>query len=968
MSNNSNDKGLKQDREKKWEKAQIKAFKSWMNSYLEKRGLEINDITEDLKDGVRMLTFLEIVKGTKIKGWSNPAHMKIHQIQNANIAIQFIQGLGVRLVGVGAENIVDGNVKLTLGLLWSLFKKIRIESIEAEGQSSEDGLLAWLRKMTQEYDGIEITDFKESFRNGMAFSALIHKFKPEAIDFDSLDPNNAEENLRNAFEIAETQLGIPKLLDVEDMLDGTVDERSLVLYNSLFFHAYVADEERRKEIEQREREKKEQEAKMNDRFQELEEKVKVLEEQNETLLKEKETLLAENAELHTSKTEFETKFVEIEKNFETVRQEKEVLEQEKEVFIEKEKESSTSVTELQEKIELLTEEVKYLKTREIMDTELRELLENKVGTLELLLEEKTEQNVNIVNEKENIDAEIDGIKVEKEKLSEQVENLEEEKNSLLTDAEEKRRKLQEMESKKSSLMEQIKKLKDRVTKEIERQKEKQLEIQKLKETISVFQKKQIVETKARVGLDVLKKNLEDHLEDLYRWRDINDEEFKEDVEEFDLSRVISDISMKGFEEQLNYLDEKLQEENRALQRIIQLKDSEKEIKEITIKQGWLTMKGRKEWKKRWFKLSGSRLTYYEDQETEDISGCIQLDKNCDVVRQKAVKEDQNSNKKAWPLKITVGERKLFVRAQTKKERHAWFLVLTSSIAHLSYTKYCEENNLRPDTRVLNLFDNEKSPSFNLNCKEINDGTIYSLIKGLPGRDEIEDLSLSKCKLNDSHIAKIGPVLEKLNFTSINLSHNELTSDSIPQFIKTISCEKIEIIDLSNNQINDEGICLLAEQLPTLTKLSVLNLSNNNIGDAGASALADALAKESVNIPTIQLSNNNIGDEGADAFAKLLESDKNISTLCLHHNNIGDDGAFALSQTLADNTTLNTVNLSHNNLGSKGALAIRDLLKQNKDIITFDISNNPNLISGNDLSDFLNVNGFSFSSLVFNRNI
>eukprot|EP01115_Flamella_aegyptia_P014990 TRINITY_DN88686_c0_g1_i1.p1 TRINITY_DN88686_c0_g1~~TRINITY_DN88686_c0_g1_i1.p1 ORF type:complete len:179 (+),score=52.26 TRINITY_DN88686_c0_g1_i1:7-543(+) len=162
--------------------------------------------------------------------------------------------------------------------------------------------------MTQEYDGIEITDFKESFRNGMAFSALIHKFKPEAIDFDSLDPNNAEENLRNAFEIAETQLGIPKLLDVEDMLDGTVDERSLVLYNSLFFHAYVADEERRKEIEQREREKKEQEAKMNDRFQELEEKVKVLEEQNETLLKEKETLLAENAELHTSKTEFETKF------------------------------------------------------------------------------------------------------------------------------------------------------------------------------------------------------------------------------------------------------------------------------------------------------------------------------------------------------------------------------------------------------------------------------------------------------------------------------------------------------------------------------------------------------------------------------------------------------------------------------------------------------------------------------------
>jgi Calponin homology (CH) domain len=76
----------------------------------------------------------------------------------------------------------------------------------------------------------------------MAFLALVHRFNPEktAVNLNDHHNNTPEHNLSVAFELAEKELGIPKLLDVKEVFDGRVDERSLVLYTSLFFHAFKA--------------------------------------------------------------------------------------------------------------------------------------------------------------------------------------------------------------------------------------------------------------------------------------------------------------------------------------------------------------------------------------------------------------------------------------------------------------------------------------------------------------------------------------------------------------------------------------------------------------------------------------------------------------------------------------------------------------------------------------------------------
>jgi septal ring factor EnvC (AmiA/AmiB activator) len=105
--------------------------------------------------------------------------------------------------------------------------------------------------MTADYEGVEVRNFKESFNDGLAFSALINAMDPEALDFYALDQSEKEKNLNNAFDIAEQKLGIPKLLDPEDLLSGNADERAVILYSSMFFHAFIADEEKRKLVEQK---------------------------------------------------------------------------------------------------------------------------------------------------------------------------------------------------------------------------------------------------------------------------------------------------------------------------------------------------------------------------------------------------------------------------------------------------------------------------------------------------------------------------------------------------------------------------------------------------------------------------------------------------------------------------------------------------------------------------------------------
>ena len=107
------------------------------------------------------------------------------------------------------------------------------------GPSGVRGLLAWCRAVLTGYPGINIRDMSTSWRDGRAFCAIINKFRPDLINFSLLSTTKPTYNCHLAFSTAEKFLGIPRLLDVSDIVDTKCpDQLSVMTYVSLFYHKF----------------------------------------------------------------------------------------------------------------------------------------------------------------------------------------------------------------------------------------------------------------------------------------------------------------------------------------------------------------------------------------------------------------------------------------------------------------------------------------------------------------------------------------------------------------------------------------------------------------------------------------------------------------------------------------------------------------------------------------------------------
>uniref|UniRef100_A0A8B9S9E2 F-actin monooxygenase n=1 Tax=Apteryx owenii TaxID=8824 RepID=A0A8B9S9E2_APTOW len=108
---------------------------------------------------------------------------------------------------------------------------------ESVARSSK--LLSWCQRQTDGYAGVNVTDLTMSWKSGLALCAIIHRYRPDLIDFDSLDEHNVEKNNQLAFDISEKEFGISPIMTGKEMASvGEPDKLSMVMYLTQFYEMF----------------------------------------------------------------------------------------------------------------------------------------------------------------------------------------------------------------------------------------------------------------------------------------------------------------------------------------------------------------------------------------------------------------------------------------------------------------------------------------------------------------------------------------------------------------------------------------------------------------------------------------------------------------------------------------------------------------------------------------------------------
>ncbi|KAM7117145.1 dystonin isoform 1-T1 [Ciconia maguari] len=221
------------------DKVQKKTFTKWINQHLMKVRKHVNDLYEDLRDGHNLISLLEVLSGDTLP--REKGRMRFHRLQNVQIALDYLKKRQVKLVNIRNDDITDGNPKLTLGLIWTIILHFQISDIhvtgESEDMSAKERLLLWSQQTTEGYAGIRCENFTTCWRDGRLFNAIIHKYRPDLIDMNTVAVQSNLANLEHAFFVAE-KLGVARLLDPEDVDVSSPDEKSVITYVSSLYDAF----------------------------------------------------------------------------------------------------------------------------------------------------------------------------------------------------------------------------------------------------------------------------------------------------------------------------------------------------------------------------------------------------------------------------------------------------------------------------------------------------------------------------------------------------------------------------------------------------------------------------------------------------------------------------------------------------------------------------------------------------------
>jgi len=225
--------------EPNWVRVQHKTFTRWCNTYLVERMLKVESLSTDLADGINLVNLLEIISSKQIKFNKQPK-LLMQKLENLSFALDFLKKEGIKLVNIDSTVINNGNLKLILGLIWTIILRYQIQV--SEGNSAKQELLDWVRSKIPEYN---INNFTNDWTSGKAICALAEAVLPGQMRLPNDFSNNPVRDAQMGMQKALQNMNIPQILDAEDMV-GSPDELSNMTYIS-YFRDYLDAAKRRKD-------------------------------------------------------------------------------------------------------------------------------------------------------------------------------------------------------------------------------------------------------------------------------------------------------------------------------------------------------------------------------------------------------------------------------------------------------------------------------------------------------------------------------------------------------------------------------------------------------------------------------------------------------------------------------------------------------------------------------------------------
>ena len=237
-----------------WAEIQRKTFTRWCNQQLKPRNLHLENLDTGLKDGVNLVNLVEILAkpATPVRYNKRP-RIKMQMVENIGIGLKMLTDDGIKLVNIGNNDIHGGNMKLILGLVWTLILHYQI-SLDFQDQREDDKeekqkekgsgsakkqLQNWATALINDLpSGKRVTNFTTDWNDGIALCSMVEAVAPGLCpEYGILDPADKIGNAQLGLDRAELGLGVEKIIEAEDLVNPNIDELSVLTYVSLLKNA-----------------------------------------------------------------------------------------------------------------------------------------------------------------------------------------------------------------------------------------------------------------------------------------------------------------------------------------------------------------------------------------------------------------------------------------------------------------------------------------------------------------------------------------------------------------------------------------------------------------------------------------------------------------------------------------------------------------------------------------------------------